>query len=64
MVFPKQGGIITQATNPYFYFREQGGLLLPVDPQTLATDWICSSCQVSHTFRNVEMAGKTPIFVM
>ena len=28
--------------------REQGGLLLPVDPQTLATDWICSSCQVSR----------------
>ena len=27
--------------------RERGGLLLPVDPQTLATDWICSSCQVT-----------------
>ena len=33
--------------------RERGGLLLPVDPQTLATDWICSSCQVTLTWRHI-----------
>jgi len=34
--------------------RDQGGLLLPVDPQFVGTDWICSSCQTISSSASVE----------
>jgi len=48
------GTFTSSALCPKTECREQGGLLLPVDPQTLATDWICSSCQELTKSTSVE----------
>jgi len=39
------GTFTSSALCPEDGCREEGGLLLPVDPMALGTDWICSSCQ-------------------
>ena len=33
---------------------EQGGLILPINPRDLQSDWICTSCQVISSQANIE----------
>lgn len=48
------GTFTSSALCPEEGCREEGGLLLPVDPTALGTDWICSSCQKLTKSREIE----------